>query len=153
MRIGFPDDRPPWALPPPLNSQELGISSASPLRRRVCIFGLSISDFDLWMVQPNWPGDQAPGLTSCGVEPCNSFSDKCLFRVKIDRSMKSYRRTSSAAPRKVMRDQFIERLVTIALQRSEAINIKERPDAATLHEPGHTTFFAASEVEEQPPAS
>ena len=118
MRIGFPDDRPPWALPPPLNSQELGISSASPLRRRVCIFGLSISDFHLWMVQPNWPGDQAPGLT-----------------------------------RKLMRDQFIERLVTIALQRSEAINIKERPDAATLHEPGHTTFFAASEVEEQPPAS
>jgi hypothetical protein len=75
------------------------------------------------------------------------------IRVKIDRSMKSYRRTSSAAPRKLMRDQFIERLVTIALQRSEAINIKERPDAATLHEPGHTTFFAASEVEEQPPAS
>jgi hypothetical protein len=45
----------------------------------------------------------------------------------------------------------LERLVTIALQRSEAF--KERRDAATLDEPGHTTLFAASEAEEQPPAS
>ena len=45
----------------------------------------------------------------------------------------------------------IERLVTIALQRSEAI--KERPAAATFDDPGHTTFFAVSEAEEQQPAS
>ena len=45
----------------------------------------------------------------------------------------------------------LERLVTIALQRSEAI--KERREAATLDEPGHTTFFAVSQVEEQQPAS
>ena len=45
----------------------------------------------------------------------------------------------------------LERLVTIALQRSEAI--KERLDAATFDEPGHTTFSAVSEAEEQQPAS
>jgi hypothetical protein len=45
----------------------------------------------------------------------------------------------------------LERLVTIALQRSETI--KERLGAATFDEPGHTTFFAVSEAEEQQPAS
>ena len=44
----------------------------------------------------------------------------------------------------------IERLVTIALQRSEAIT--ERLDAATFDEPGHTMFSAVSEAEEQQPA-
>src|SRR6516165_832493 len=45
----------------------------------------------------------------------------------------------------------LERLVTIALQRSEAI--KERLDVATFEEPGRTTFSAVLEVEEQQPAS
>ena len=45
----------------------------------------------------------------------------------------------------------IERLLTIALQRSEAI--KERLDVATFDEPGHRTFPAVSEAEEQQPAS
>ena len=45
----------------------------------------------------------------------------------------------------------LERLVTIALQRSEAIT--ERLDAATFDEPGHTMFSAVSEAEEQQPAS
>ena len=44
----------------------------------------------------------------------------------------------------------LERLVTIALQRLEAI--KERPAAATFDEPGYTTFSAVSEAEEQQPA-
>ena len=45
----------------------------------------------------------------------------------------------------------LERLVTIALQRSEAI--KERLDAALFDEPGHTTLSVLSEAEERQPAS
>jgi vacuolar-type H+-ATPase subunit E/Vma4 len=47
----------------------------------------------------------------------------------------------------------LERLVTIALQRSEAI--KERLDAtaASIDEPGNTTPFALPDAEEPPPAS
>ena len=45
----------------------------------------------------------------------------------------------------------LERLVTIALQRSEAV--KERLDAATLDEPSPTTFSAVSEAENQQPTS
>ena len=45
----------------------------------------------------------------------------------------------------------LERLVTIALQRSEAV--KERLDAATFDESGHTTFSAVSQAEERQPAS
>jgi hypothetical protein len=45
----------------------------------------------------------------------------------------------------------LELLVTIALQRSEAI--KERPAAVTFDDPGHTTGFSAvSEAEDQQPA-
>ena len=46
----------------------------------------------------------------------------------------------------------LELLVTIALQRSEAI--KERPAAVTFDDPGHTTGFSAvSEAENQQPTS